>query len=147
MFFSPQRFLLFSIEGTKMKTNERNAFALLAGSASALVTTVALLIWSAFLTAFVFTFSNVLQSVAVVVVFYLMMAGSLIYAKFLPKKSFALFSVIGLVNFVALQFQNLLIGFQITSEYLLVSLVVSMVFAFIVPFLMLSLLVKAEILH
>ena len=130
-----------------MKTNERNAFALLAGSASALVTTVALLVWAVVSTDFVFTLPVVLQSVSVVVVFYLMMAGVLIYAKFLPKKSFALFSVIGLVNFVALQFQNLLIGFQITTEYLLISLIASIVFAFIVPFLMLSVLVKAEILH
>jgi hypothetical protein len=130
-----------------LKTNERNAFALLGGSASALVTVVALLISFALFNGVIFSFSGVLQSVAVVVVFYLLIVGSLIYAKFLPKKSFALFSVIGLTNFVALQFQNLLIGFPISTEYLMASLVVSMVFAFIVPFLMLSLLVKAEILH
>lgn len=130
-----------------MKTTERNAFALLAGSVSALVSTVALLVWSVLSTDFVFTFSGVLQSVAVIVVFYLLIAGSLIYAKFLPKKSFALFSVIGLVNFVALQFQNLLIGYQLSFDYLLLSFIVSIIFAFIVPFLMLSVLVRAEILH
>jgi hypothetical protein len=130
-----------------LKTNERNAFALLGGSASALVTVVALLISFALFNGVIFSFSGVLQSVAVVVVFYLLIVGSLIYAKFLPKKSFALFSVIGLTNFVALQFQNLLIGFPISTEYLVASFVVSMVFAFIVPFLMLSILVRAEILH
>ena len=112
-----------------------------------IVTTVVLLLWSAFSTDFVVTFSTILQSVAVVVVFYLMIVGTLIYGKFLPKKSFALFPVIGLVNFVAIQFQNLMIGYQLSTNYLILSFTVSMVFAFIVPFLMLSALVKAEILH
>jgi hypothetical protein len=130
-----------------MRTSERNIFALLAGSASALVTTVVLLLWLMLSTDYALTFSGVLQSVAVVVVFYLLVVGAVIYAKFLPKKSVALFSVIGLVDFVALQFQNVLIGFQLSADYLLVSFAASMVFAFIVPFLMLSVLVKAEILH
>ena len=130
-----------------MKTNERNAFALLAGSASALVTTVVLLLWSALSTDYVLTFSIVLQSVAVVVVFYLMVAGTLIYAKWLPKKSNPLFPIMGLITFVALQFENLIIGYQLSFGYLLLSFAVCMIVSFIVPFLMLSMLIKADILH